>query len=189
VRLNSPGRAEHLPQRKTLRRYIELAAAVGAPYLRTFSDSLPEEDAEAREQVMRLAAESYASVDEWAGDHGVEVLVETHTNMRAHWAMQILDQAKAEHLQVLWHISHHLRRGQSVEEAYRYLRGHVRHVHFAAPPYDEDVSDADNQLMFGLLAADGFGGFMSVEIISPEDPDAALGHHIHKVGEFKEGVH
>jgi sugar phosphate isomerase/epimerase len=180
VRFNSPDRAEHLPQRETLRRYIALASAVGAPYLRTFSDSLPEEDAGAREQVMRLAAESYASVDDWAGEHGVEVLVETHTNMRAHWAMQILDQANAEHLQVLWHISHHLRRGQSVEEAYRYLQGHVRHVHFAVRPYDENVSDADNQRMFELLSANAFAGFISVEIINPEDPDAVLDLHMRR---------
>jgi len=188
VRFNSPDRAEHLPQRETLRRYIALASAVGAPYLRTFSDSLPEEDAGAREQVMRLAAESYASVDDWAGEHGMEVLVETHTNMRAHWAMQILDQADARQLQVLWHIGHHLRRGQSVEEAYRYLRGHVRHVHFTARPDDEEVSDADNQLMFELLAADGFAGFMSVEIINPEDPAAVLELHMRKYREYMEAV-
>ena len=48
VRFNSPDRANHLPQRETLRSYIALAAAVGAPYLRTYSDSLPEEDTEAR---------------------------------------------------------------------------------------------------------------------------------------------
>jgi len=189
VRFNSPDRADHLPQRETLRRYIALAAAVGAPYLRTFSDSLPEEDAEARDRVLSLAAESYASVDGWAGQHGVKVLVETHTNMRAHWARQILDQANAERLQVLWHIGHHLRRGQSVDDAYRYLRGQVRHVHFCTQPDDEYVSDADNRRTFELLAADGYSGFFSVEIINPDDPDAALGHHMRKFGEFVQAVH
>jgi sugar phosphate isomerase/epimerase len=189
VRFNSSDRADHLSQRETLRRYIALAAAVGAPYLRTFSDSLPEEDAEARSQVLSLAAESYASVDDWAGQHGVEVLVETHTNMRAHWALQILDQANAERLQVLWHIGHHLRRGQSVDDAYHYLRGHVRHVHLSAQPDDEYVSDADNRRTFELLAADGYSGFFSVEIINPDDPDAVLGHHMRKFEEFMEAVH
>jgi sugar phosphate isomerase/epimerase len=188
VRFNSPDRADHLPQRETLRRYIALAAAVGAPYLRTFSDSLPEEDEEARDQVLSLAAESYASVDDWARQHGVEILVETHTNMRAHWAKEILDQASAEHLQVLWHIGHHLRRDQSVEDAYRYLRGHVRHVHFTAQRDDEYVSDADNQRTFELLAADGYSGFFSVEIINPDDPDAVLGHHMRKFEEFMGAV-
>jgi sugar phosphate isomerase/epimerase len=184
VKFNSADRAEHLPQRETLRKTIALAAEVGAPCIRTFSDSLPEDDERARNQVLSLAAESYASVDEWARQHEVEVLVETHTNMRGHWARQILDQAGAESLQVLWHIGHHLRRGQSVDEAYATIRGHVRHVHFCSRPDDEYVTDADNQRTFELLAADGFAGFFSVEVINPEDPDAVLALHIAKFEQF-----
>jgi sugar phosphate isomerase/epimerase len=188
VRFNSADRDEHLSQRETLRQYIVLASEVGAPYIRTFSDSVPEDDQAARNQVLSLAAESYASVEEWARQHGVEVLVETHTNMRGHWARQILDQAGAESLQVLWHIGHHLRRGQSVDEAYAYIRGHVRHLHFVARPDDEYVTDADNQRTFDLLAADGFTGFFSVEVINPEDPDAVLALHIAKFEQFMQAV-
>jgi len=184
VKFNAADRADHLPQRETLRRYIALAAEVGAPYIRTFSDSVPEEDETARNAVLSLAAESYASVDEWARQHEVEVLVETHTNMRGHWARQILDRAGAGSLQVLWHIGHHLRRGQSVDEAYAHIRGHVRHLHFVTRPDDEYVTDADNQRTFELLAADGFTGFFSVEVINPEDPDEVLAHHITKFEQF-----
>ena len=188
VKFNSADRAAHLPQRETLRKYIALAAEVGAPYLRTFSDSVPEEDEAARNAVLSLAAESYASVDEWAQQHGVKVLVETHTNMRGHWARQILDEAHAESLQVLWHIGHHLRRGQSVDDAYASIRGHVRHLHFVARPEDEVVTDADNQRTFELLAPDGYTGFFSVELINPEDSKAVLAHHIAKYDEFMRAV-
>lgn len=188
VKFNSPDRAEHLPQRESLRKYIALAAEVGAPYLRTFSDSVPEEDEAARNAVLSLAAESYASVDDWARQHGVEVLVETHTNMRGHWAKQILDEAQAPSLQVLWHIGHHLRRGQSVDEAYKYIEGHVRHLHFSAPVDNEDVTDADNQRTFELLAPEGFTGFFSVEVINPEDPEAVLAHHMNKFNQFMQAV-
>jgi sugar phosphate isomerase/epimerase len=188
VRFNSADPADHLPQRETLRRYIALAAEVGAPYIRTFSDSLPEEDEAERNAVIALAAESYASVDEWAQQHGIEVLVETHTNMRGHWAKQLLDQAQAPSTQVLWHIGHHLRRGQSVEEAYGYIREHVRHLHFVSRPDDEVVTDADNQRSFDLLAADGFTGFFSVEVINPDDPEAVLAHHIAKYRQFMQGI-
>ena len=184
VKFNSADRAEHLPQRETLRRYIALAAELGAPCIRTFSDSLPEENERARDEVLSLAAESYAAVDEWAGRHGVAVLVETHSNMRGHWARQILDQSGAESLQVLWHIGHHLRHGQSVDEAYGHIRGRVRHVHFVARADDEYVSDADNQRSFDLLAADGFSGFFSVEVIDPADPDAVLAHHVAQYEQF-----
>jgi sugar phosphate isomerase/epimerase len=188
VRFNSPDRAEHLPQRETLRRYIALAAEVGAPYIRTFSDALPEEDETERKAVIALAAESYASVDEWAQQHGIAVLVETHTNMRGHWARQILNLAQSPSTQVLWHIGHHLRRGQSVDEAYGYIRGHVRHLHFVAGADQEYVTDADNQRTFELLAADQFSGVFSVEVINPEDPEAVLALHIGKFNEFMAAV-
>lgn len=188
VRFNSPDPVDHGPQREDLRRYIEVAAEIGAPYIRTFSDALPEDDPAARQEVIHLAAESYAAVDAWAGSHGVVVLVETHTNMKGEWAKQILDEADAQNLGVLWHIGHHLRRDQSVDAAYRYIRGYVRHVHFAADEASPFVSDADNQRSFELLAADGFDGFFSVEIINPDDPAAVLAHHIAKFKEFKENV-
>jgi sugar phosphate isomerase/epimerase len=184
VKFNSPDRVDHLSQCETLRQYIVLAAEIGAPYIRTFSDSVPEKDEAARNAILSLAAESYASVDAWAQEHGIEVLVETHTNMRGHWAKQILDEAQAGSLQVLWHIGHHLRRGQSVDEAYKYIRGHVRHLHFGALTDNEYVTDADNKRTFELLAPDGFAGFFSVEVINPEDPAAVLAHHIAKYREF-----
>jgi len=179
VKFNSLDAGDHFPHRETLRRAIVLAAQVGAPVIRTFSDGLPEDPAQ-RDKVIGLAAESYAAVDGWAGEHGVTVLVETHTNMKGQWARRILDKAGAENLAVLWHTGHHLMRGQSVDEAYGHIRGHVRHVHFTAQDDHAHVSDAENQRMFDLLARDGFAGFFSVEIINPEDPAAVLAHHIAK---------
>jgi len=174
----------HVPQRETLHRAIELASDVGAPYLRTFADPLPEDDPQARDRVIGLAADSYAAVSEWAEAADVVVLVETHTNMKGQWAKAILDRAQSANVQVLWHIGHHLRRGQSVDETYAHIRGCVRHVHFAAREDDPHVADADNQRSFDLLAADGFDGFFSVEIINPEEPEAVLQRHITKFNAF-----
>jgi len=89
---------------------------------------------------------------------------------------------------VLWHIGHHLQRGQSVDEAYSYIRGNVRHLHFTARQGDTHVTDADNIRTFELLSADGFNGFFSVEIINPENPTAVLAHHIFKFNEFKQAI-
>ncbi len=187
VPFNSSDPEEQKPQQEKLKAYIVLASQIGAPYVRTFGDPLPEDPA-LRDRVLRLAAESYAAVDDWAGQYGVEVLLETHTNMKGEWAARILDGAGAKNLYVLWHIGHHLQRGQSVDEAYGYLRNHVRHVHFVAEEDSEHVTDADNQRSFELLASDGFRGFFSVEIINPEDPDAVLAHHMAKYTTFKESI-
>jgi len=181
VRFNALDVSEHLAQREILRRYVVLAASLGAPYIRTFSDKLPEDSDADRDKVLGLAAESYAAVDGWAAQHGVTVLVETHTNMRADWARQIVDRSGAGNLGVLWHVFHHLSRGQSVDAAWGYLRGLVRHVHFALT---EGVSDEDQARMVALLANDGYQGFLSVEIINPEDPVEVLTVHIAKYREL-----
>jgi sugar phosphate isomerase/epimerase len=187
VNLNFLDPAAHLPQREKLRRYIALAAEIGAPNIRTFADAVPEDDEAARNKMFSLEAESYASLADWARQHGVNVLVETHTNMRAQWSRQIIDQTKSDNVQVLWHIVHHMRRGQSVDEAYPYIRGHIRHAHFSVMP-EKAVTDADNRRMFELLAADRYEGFFSVEVIDPESSDAVLTLHMNKYKEFMEGL-
>lgn len=183
VKFNMPDREAHLPQREDLRRYIELSAKMGVPYIRTFSDSVPEDDEAARNKILSLAAESYASVDDWAKEHGVIVLVETHTNMYGHWAKQILDEAQADNLQVLWHAGHHVSRGVSVAETYPHIRGHVRHLHWDASR-TEVVTDDENQRSFDLLAADGFTGFFAVENIDPENPDEVLQANVDKFRQY-----
>jgi len=188
VKFNSAEAADHLPQRETLRRYITLAADLGVPTIRTFSDSVPEEDEAARNTVLNLAAESYAAVDEWAKQHAVQVLVETHTNMRAHWARQILDTAAADSLSILWDPAHHLRYNQPVADAYPYLRGHVPHLHYRSDPESTTLTDAANQEVFNLLAADGFSGFFSLEIINPADSEAVLAYNIAKYHQYMQAV-
>jgi sugar phosphate isomerase/epimerase len=183
VKFNSPTRTDHLPQRETLRRYIALAADIGAPCVRTFSDPVPEDDEAARDDVLHLAAESYAALDAWARQHEVQVTVETHSNLRAHWARSILDTAHVASLRVLWDPGHHVSRGQSVGEAYGYLERRVAHVHFRAPSEGDRLTDADNLRVIQLLRAEGFDGFLSVEVINPLDSDAVLAHHRAKLRE------
>lgn len=178
VKFNSPEPEAHLPHRETLKKYIVLAAQLGAPYIRTFSDGLPEENDQEREKVLSLAAESYASVNDWAAQYGVVVLVETHTNMKGQYAKSILDQAQCSNLEVLWHASHHLKRGQTIDEAYSFIKGHVRHLHFGVSQVNGVLTFEDNRRMFELLKADAFGGFFSVEVINPEDPAGVLQAHI-----------
>lgn len=184
VNFNSPDIAEHKPHREALRKHIALAAEVGAPCIRTFSDPVPEDDESARDSVLSLAAESYASVDEWARKHRVQVLVETHTNMRAHWAKRIIDAAGGTNLKALWDPGHHVRRGQSVDDAYGYLRGVVAHLHFGTQAAGAgSMSEAEHLRVVELMHDEGFGGFFSVEVIDPDDPEAVLTYN---AGQFRE---
>ena len=185
VKFNSAEVADHKPHRESLRKHIALAAEVGAPCIRTFSDPVPEDDEHARDAVLSLATESYASVDEWARKHRVQVLVETHTNMRAHWAKRIVDEAGGTNLSVLWDPGHHVRRGQSVDDAYGYLQGVVSHLHFGTQSADAgSMSIADHQRVVDLLHGEGFEGFFSVEVINPDDPEAVLTYNAQQFAEY-----
>jgi len=177
VRFNALDVEEQRVNRAPLRQYIVLAAEVGAPLVRTFADALPENDAALREQALDLAAASYAAVDAWAGQHGVTVLVETHTNMLAQYARAIVERTAGAHLGVLWHSAHHLLREQSVSEAYGQLRGWVRHLHYVADRRQQAPSEHDNVEQFRLLLQDGFEGYASVELINPSEPQQVLAEH------------
>ena len=187
VKVNSTEVAEHVKARESLKRFIELAQSVGASYLRVFGDPVPEGVDEDRTTALRLAAESCAAVDAHAGQHNVVVLIETHTNMRAHWARKVVIDSGGSHVGVLWHIGHHISLGQSVDDAYSYIWSDIKHVHFSARE-DGKVDDTDNRRMFGLLGSAEYDGFISVEVINPDDSDAVLKDHFEKFTRFKEAV-
>ncbi len=113
------------------------------------------------------------------------MLIETHTNMRADWAKRIVDDSGASNVGVLWHIGHHIRHGQSVDEAYGHLKGYVDHMHFSAREGSQ-VTDDDNKRTVDLLAPDDYSGFFSVEVIDPDDSEAVLAQHMEKFKTFSQ---
>ncbi len=189
VRFNTEDKSERDKQQDTLKAYIELAADIGAPCIRTFGDPVPEpphdEHQGLTERILACEAESYAAVDGFADQHGVTVLIETHTNMLGQYCATVLERAGAQNLGVLWHIGHHLKRGQSVDEAWSFIEGHVKHLHFRA---DDERYDMDNRRTFELLKAEGFKGYFSLEVIDPDDSEAVLGLHVRKFREFLDSV-
>ena len=176
VKLNTVDESAHLAARESLMRYIELAQNVGAPYLRVFADKVPEDSVD---RVLELAAASCAAVDDHAGQHGVDILIKTHTNMRPEWAKRIVNDSGGQHVGVLWHIGHHISRGQSVDEAWGHISSDIKHVHFSARE-EGKAGESDNQRTFDLLGPAGFDGFFSVEVINPDDSEAVLKSHIEK---------
>ncbi|MEE2752932.1 MAG: sugar phosphate isomerase/epimerase family protein [Candidatus Latescibacterota bacterium] len=185
VEFNSIDESDHAKARESLKRCIELAQNIGAGFLRVFGDPVPEENEADRLTALRLAAESCAAVDDHAGQHNVEILIETHTNMRADWAGQIVTDSGATNVGVLWHIGHHISRGQSVDEAYGHIWSDIKHVHFNMRNYDK-ADETDNQRTFELLGAAGYEGFFSVEVINPDNSESVLKYHIGQFNRLKE---
>lgn len=163
-------------QLELMYKYIDLAKDTGIPRIRFFGDPIPNSGRGARAANYRAQAEYIARAAERAAEAGVLLCLETHSNFRAFDAGEVMFQAGyPSALRVNWHLGHCLRHGEDVDEAYRHVKGRVEHVHFSLG--EEKVDQPQIERQAELLAAEGFTGFFSVEVINPDDGDAALKQH------------
>ena len=111
------------------RRHIDLAAELGAPFIRVFGDRVPE--GSSREEAIGWVAEGLATLGRYAEGTGVEVLIETHGDFsRSGDLLGALRAADHPGVGVLWDVNHPFRFfGEPVEETLRNLGGYIRHVH------------------------------------------------------------
>lgn len=162
--------------RTKLHQYIDLAGEIGILHIRVFGDPLPNGGGGVRQQNYKIQAEYLAEAAERAAHAGVQLVLETHMNFRAADAAEVLYLAgyPAE-LWVNWHLGHCLRHGEDVDEAYRHVKGRVGHVHWNVA--EEKVERAHLHRQFELLAAEGYDGYCSVEVINPSDSIKVLEEH------------
>jgi sugar phosphate isomerase/epimerase len=179
-----------------VRRYAELASDLGAPTIRVFGGNLPEGYTMA--DLRPATAEALGKAAEAAAPFGVAPCLEVHDqhNNPADVAW-IVEHAGSGNTGVVWHPSHHLRLGISVDEAYPVLRQWVRHLHLQDWPKEGrepageagqagarrgfvPIGEGDGHLarVFQLLERDGFDGFAANEWIIKRnaelDPDVYL---------------
>ncbi|HET6487677.1 MAG TPA: sugar phosphate isomerase/epimerase family protein [Spirochaetia bacterium] len=146
------------------RRYVELAADVGAHRIRVFGDDL--KAATNREDCIRYVGESLRAVAEFAQPLGVDVLLEMHGQFN-YWGFTRAAVEAAGHPRVALVYNCDVRDlvAGSVATTYARVRGLIRHVHmhtfYDGFPYPELLS---------LLAADGYTGYLSSEIEGIENP-------------------
>lgn len=176
-RFQTEDRGRNAAEIEKLRRYIELAADVGAPVLRIFGDPVPAE-AVALDEALDREAEAIRSLDALAGQQGVLLGLETHGNLLASQAAEVISRAEARHCLILWHAEHHLRHGESLDRAWPFVRPRLCHVHWRANA--GDIVESDLAATFRLLKQAGYAGFLSVEDIDPPDSEATLRLHAEK---------
>ena len=168
--------AERNEQMETLRRYVDLAAETRIERVRVFGDPLPTAGRGARADSYQTQAECLARAAGVAAGAGVTLVLETHGNFRAVDAGEVLFRAGyPPGLRVNWHLAHCLRHGEDVDEAYRHVKGLVAHCHFDLT--EKPVAGSEMPRQVELLAAEGFEGFFSVEVIDPDDGEQILSHH------------
>jgi len=180
----------HAEAVETVTRYVGLAAETGIGRIRLFGCPLPNTGARARTASYQAQADALAVAAERAGEAGVVLAVETHSNFRALDADEVMYRAGyPAALRINWHLGHCIRHGEDVDEAYRHIKGRIAHVHWGLPSADSEKDNPTRRVhlerQIELLLADGFDGYFAVEVINPDDPLEVLRRHADAWAEFR----
>lgn len=111
--------------------YVELAAALGARFVRVFGDVLPAEPP-AQEATLDQIADGLNRLGEFAATHQVDVLIETHGDF-ANTAIvrRLVPRINSPAVGILWDTHHPWKFfGESLAETWSVLRPWVRHTHW-----------------------------------------------------------
>lgn len=188
ARMAAADPAERARQVEDLRRYIELAGDLGAPYVRTFGG---EHAARDLLLIVDYVADGYRAVMDEAEARSVTVLMETHDRWSASAPVRaVVERVGHDRCAVLWDLLHPMRLLERPEVTAQNLAGLVRHLHVHDCDYGPDGSARtvalgagryDHEPPLRLLAEAGFDGYCSVEVIhrrgSAHDADAVLGQY------------
>lgn len=153
------------------RRYIDLAAQIGCPYIRVFPNNIPKDKDKA--ETLSLIAGGLMDLADHAKGGPVTVLMETHGDL-IHVAdiETVMSQVEHEHAGLVWDIVNMwIDTAEAPEEAYARLKRWIRHTHIKdARKHDGKI----DYLFLGqgetpifkaidLLAKDGYSGYFSFE--------------------------
>jgi sugar phosphate isomerase/epimerase len=176
VRFDYPEAAARAEQLRTGRAYVELAASLGARFVRVFGDVLPPEDPGARRAALDAIAEELNRLGEFAALHNVDILLETHGDFaQSSVVCDLMARIDSASVGLLWDTHHPWKFfDEPLAETWARLRPWVRHTHWkdsitrphrqanpgADPSASNAASAAAHSLMSGHREADYvlFGG-------------------------------
>jgi sugar phosphate isomerase/epimerase len=179
------------------RRFIDLAQAMGAPYVRVFPDKLP--PGEAKSDVIARVVDGCRRLSAYAKPAGVTVLLETHGDFATSADFEaIVTDAASDHVALLWDAHHTYVTGREPPaDSYRRLGRFVRHVHLkdSVPEGDKrryvlvGAGEVPVREQVKVLAGAGYKGYYSFEWEKGwhpeiEGPEVAFPHYAKTVGEY-----
>ncbi|MCX7012879.1 MAG: sugar phosphate isomerase/epimerase [Candidatus Sumerlaeota bacterium] len=174
------------------RRYVDLAADIGAPRVRVFGGKIPE--GLSREKAIDTLVEGLGAVATHARDRGVVVCLETHDD----WcdtkpvaaALARLDGAA---IAANWDIMHPVRTaGCTMDAAFDALRSRIGHVHIhdgkigRLGPVPIGEGDIDHRRALELLQSISYDGFLSGEWIKWEPYETHLPRELATMKRFEQ---
>jgi sugar phosphate isomerase/epimerase len=190
---------KHAKQLADAKRFIDLASALNAPYVRVFggkaeSDTSPAPNAEMKARV----AAGLRELGSYAGPHGVTVIIESHDHFTSSTTLKdVLQAANSEHVGLLWDAHHTFATSnEDPEFTVKELGRWIRHTHLK----DSTGSGEDRKYVLTgrgnvpierqikALQAIHYKGFFCFEwekLWHPEidDPETAIADYAHVVGQ------
>ena len=133
VRFDDPSEAERAKQVDIGKAYIDLAAELGASFVRVFGDTLPAgANADERERAMANIAEGLQRLGGDAGETGLRVVIETHGDFAVSAIVEeTLTLVDSSAVGVLWDTHHPWRfHSEELSATFDRLRPWIRHTHW-----------------------------------------------------------
>lgn len=164
-----------------LRQFIELAADLNAPMVRTFGG---EPDMSAIiDDVVRWTAEALNECADFAQQHGVTIVLETHDSFsRSEVVARTLNQVQHDAVGAVWDVHHPYRMGDTIDEVWANIGPRVKHIHmkdaqrrgdgsWQLVPLGEGEVPCRNILQ--RLYAEGYEGYICAEWEKKWHPEIA----------------
>ena len=119
--------AKHAEQIAVAKRFIDLASAIGSPYIRVYGNKLEGP----REEVVARVAAGLRELGEYAGPRGVTVIIESHGDfVESPTLKEVLTRADSAHVALLWDAHHTFVDGhEQPEYTVQELGNWIRHTH------------------------------------------------------------
>lgn len=114
------------------RRFIDLASALGAPYVRVFGGkSSADKDAVPSEAVKARVASGLRELGNYGGAHGVTVIIESHDHFTSSATLKdVMQAAGSDHVGLLWDAHHTFATSnEDPESTVKQLGKWIRHTH------------------------------------------------------------
>ena len=163
--------AKHAAQLDEARRFIDLAQALGAPYVRVFGNEYVKDVP--RDAMLAHIAGALHELGDYAKGKGVTVLIESHGDFTDSPALlEILKKADSPNVALLWDAHHTFVSGkEQPEDTVAKLGRYIRHTHLKdSVPSGNDrryvltgTGDVPVKRQIAALAKIGYRGFYSFE--------------------------
>jgi sugar phosphate isomerase/epimerase len=181
--------AKHAAQLADARAFVDLASALGAPYVRVFGNNLVKDVP--REVLLAHIAKALRELGEYAGPRNVSVLLESHGDFTdSPTLVELMQRASSPAVGLLWDAHHtFVQSKEDPAETARQIMPYVKHTHLKDSRPDGTArryvltgeGEVPVRAQFAALASHGYRGFYSFEWEKRwhptiEEPEVALAH-------------